>query len=223
MFLQGWLSLRIITLGVTATSSDPVSGGGSFISCSRLALKKPDCDRLLRRPHAVLSLFDVLYLFANEFPGLRGWRFSFMGIFLRTFQSFLFWHSNLPDSTMTILRLQLALQFTPELARRQSAWQTKCSALGMADDLLGRVDRIASGALPDVIHTIACGEDYFSFEMRDAAGTVFALPHIWIDSESSDRQIRDKLQRALNEALHPETLPDDLSVPDLGREEPGKL
>jgi hypothetical protein len=46
---------------------------------------------------------------------------------------------------------------------------------------------------------------------------------IWIDSKSSDRQIREKLQRALNEALHPETLPGDLSVPDLGRERSGKL
>ncbi len=93
----------------------------------------------------------------------------------------------------------------------------------MADDIMSRVDRIASDALPGHIHTSPCGEYYFSFDMKDAAGTVSTLPHIWIDPECSDRQIGDKLKRALREALHPETLPDDLSVPDLKREESGKL
>jgi len=90
----------------------------------------------------------------------------------------------------------------------------------MAEQILNRVDRIASGVL-GAVHTKACGEDYYSFEMKDAAGNAIVLPHIWIDPESSDRQIGEKLKRALNEALHPETLPDDLSVPDLKTEKSG--
>lgn len=93
----------------------------------------------------------------------------------------------------------------------------------MAEDILIRVNRIASHALPGSIHTSACGESYFSFDMKDDSGTVSSLPHIWIDPECSDRQIGDKLKRALQEAFHPETLPDDLSVPNLEREESGKL
>jgi hypothetical protein len=90
----------------------------------------------------------------------------------------------------------------------------------MAEHIRSRVDRIASGAL-GAVHTKACGEDYYSFEMRDAAGNPVVLPRIWIDPESSDRQIGEKLKRALNEVRHPETLPDDLSVPNLKREESG--
>lgn len=106
--------------------------------------------------------------------------------------------------------------------RPKGVWKTRCSSIGMAEDILRRVDRIASAALPGHLGASPCGESYFSFAIRDAAGTVSTLPHIWIDPECSDRQIEDKLKRALKEALHPETFPDDLSVPDLKREASGK-
>ncbi len=90
----------------------------------------------------------------------------------------------------------------------------------MADEILSRVNRIASHALPGLIRTNPQGEDYYSFELKNE-GTVSVLPHIWIDPDASDEQIGDKLKYVLQEALHPETMPDDLSVPNLQREENG--
>jgi hypothetical protein len=95
-----------------------------------------------------------------------------------------------------------------------------CLHVVMAEFIQSRVDRIASGVL-GAVHTKACGEDYYSFEIRDAAGNIIVVPRIWIDPDASDRQIGEKLRGALNGALHPETLPDDLSVPNLKSEESG--
>lgn len=100
-------------------------------------------------------------------------------------------------------------------------WNNKCFLGSMAEDILDRVNRIASSALPGCFHTTPRGESYFSFDMKDANGTVSTLPHIWIDPASSDRQIADKLNRALRESLHPQMLPDDRAVPNLKKEESG--
>lgn len=88
----------------------------------------------------------------------------------------------------------------------------------MSDNLLNRIERIAADVLPGRIRAQALGEDYYTFEITDRKGTKTALPHIWIDSGTKDREIRDKLRLAIETALHPETLPDDSSVPDLRTE-----
>ncbi|MDQ1472247.1 MAG: hypothetical protein QOJ99_3727 [Bryobacterales bacterium] len=88
----------------------------------------------------------------------------------------------------------------------------------MPDNLLTRLDQISSEVLPGKIRTEARGENYYVFEMTDAAGTRSALPPIWIDPRGTDQQIRDKLRRELEQALHPESGPDDSSVPNLQTE-----
>lgn len=86
---------------------------------------------------------------------------------------------------------------------------------------LARLNEIASDVLPGTIHTETMGENYYSFMMTYGDGTTTELPHIWIDPDRSDDEIRDKLRRALREAFHPETLPDDQSVPNIQAEEAG--
>ena len=80
---------------------------------------------------------------------------------------------------------------------------------------IARLNRLASDVLPGKISTETMGENYYSFVMIYADGTTTELPHIWIDPARSDGEIRDKLQRAFREALHPESAPDDESVPNL--------
>lgn len=89
----------------------------------------------------------------------------------------------------------------------------------MAEEFHKRLERIAAGILPGCAHIEPLGDDYFTFEMTGDDGTKSALPHVWINPNASDNQLRDKLRRAYQEALHPETLPDDASVPDLRTEE----
>lgn len=97
----------------------------------------------------------------------------------------------------------------------------KCSPNVMGDNLLKRIEHIACAVLPGAIRTKALGENYYSFQLKDSAGNASTLPHIWIDPASTDQQIRKKLIHAVDEALHPESAPDDLSVPNLKGEEAG--
>ena len=88
----------------------------------------------------------------------------------------------------------------------------------MPETLLNRLGRIAPEALGGQTRIEVLGEDYYTFAITDAQGAKSVLPHIWIDPNTSDHQIQDKLRLALETALHPETLPDDSSVPDLRTE-----
>jgi hypothetical protein len=88
----------------------------------------------------------------------------------------------------------------------------------MADNFLTRLGRISSEVLPGKIRTVVRGENYYVFEMTDAQGTTSALPPIWLDPKGSDQQIKDKLRGELERALHPETSPDDSSVPNMQTE-----
>ncbi len=88
----------------------------------------------------------------------------------------------------------------------------------MFDDLLTRLARISSEALPGKSRVEARGEGYYIFEATTADGTRIVLPPVWIDPAVSDRQIHDKLCRVYEQALHPETIPDDASIPDLKTE-----
>ena len=89
---------------------------------------------------------------------------------------------------------------------------------GMSNNLLNRLERIAPGALSGQARVEALGENYYTFAITNAQGTKSVLPHLWIDPDGSDQQIQEKLRLALQTALHPETLPDDASVPDLRTE-----
>ena len=92
----------------------------------------------------------------------------------------------------------------------------------MEPNVLDRLNRIASDVLPGEIRTETMGENYYSFVMKYDDGTTTELPHIWIDPDTSDEEIRDKLQRAIGEAFYPEeTLPDDQSVPNIQAEKAG--
>ncbi len=88
----------------------------------------------------------------------------------------------------------------------------------MADTLLTRLDKITSEIFPGTVRTEVRGEDYYVFEMTDARGTKSILPPIWIDPGASDQQIRDKLRLELEQAFHPESSPDDASVPNIQTE-----
>jgi hypothetical protein len=88
----------------------------------------------------------------------------------------------------------------------------------MPDNIQNRLERIAADVFPGQTQIHALGENYYTFAIADAQGTKSVLPRIWIDPDTSDHQIQDKLRLALQTALHPETLPDDSSVPDLRTE-----
>jgi hypothetical protein len=84
----------------------------------------------------------------------------------------------------------------------------------MTDNSLSRLQRIAADILPDqTVEIRPRGEDYYVFEI---GGSVLAP--IWIDTSASDHQISDKLSHDFERAFHPESSPDDLSVPDLQSE-----
>jgi hypothetical protein len=91
----------------------------------------------------------------------------------------------------------------------------------MSESFLTRLDRITSEILPGKIRTESRGENYYTFEVADAAGNRSALPPVWIDPAASDQQIRDKLKREFQQAFHPDSSPDDLSVPNLQSERKG--
>jgi hypothetical protein len=44
------------------------------------------------------------------------------------------------------------------------------------------------------------------------------VPPIWLNPDATDPPIREKLARTLEESIHPETIPDDASVPTLKTE-----
>jgi hypothetical protein len=89
----------------------------------------------------------------------------------------------------------------------------------MSDNPLTRLKRIASEILPGgQIETTARGENYYVFVITGAEGSRSALPPVWIDPKASDREVRDKLSREFEQNLHPESSPDDLSVPNLRTE-----
>ena len=85
----------------------------------------------------------------------------------------------------------------------------------MRDDFLTRLRKISADVLPGTIRPTMAAENYYIFEMTDSGGAKTTLPPIWLDPAATDRQIHDKLARTLEESLHPETIPDDASVPTL--------
>jgi hypothetical protein len=89
----------------------------------------------------------------------------------------------------------------------------------MSDNPLTRLNRIASEILPgQQIETTARGEDYYVFEITGAQGSRSSLPPVWIDPRASDDQVKVKLSREFAQAFHPDSSPDDLSVPNLHTE-----
>jgi len=89
----------------------------------------------------------------------------------------------------------------------------------MSDNPLARLNRIASEILPgQQIETTVRGEDYYVFEINGAQGSRSAFPPVWIDPNASDRQVKDKLSSEFDQAFHPDSSPDDLSVPNLQTE-----
>lgn len=88
----------------------------------------------------------------------------------------------------------------------------------MHDDFLTRLRKISADVLPSTVRPGIAGENYYTFEMTDSQGVKTTLPHIWLDPAATDQQIHDKLARTLEESLHPETMPDDASVPTLETE-----
>ncbi len=88
----------------------------------------------------------------------------------------------------------------------------------MSEGILDRLDRISAAVLPGKTHTLDLGENYYSFEVTDELGTRCLLAHLWIDPDTSDREIGEKLSRNLHESLHPEGGPDDASVPHIQTE-----
>jgi len=84
---------------------------------------------------------------------------------------------------------------------------------------LTRLNRIASEILPGrQIETSSCGEDYYIFEIAGAEGFRSAFPPVWIDPHANDHEVKDKLSREFERAFHPDSSPDDLSVPSLQTE-----
>ena len=88
----------------------------------------------------------------------------------------------------------------------------------MNDDFLSRLRKISADTLPGAVRQGNAGENYYVFEMIDNQGAKTTLPPIWLNPDATDRQIREKLARTLEESLHPETLPDDAAVPTLKTE-----
>jgi hypothetical protein len=89
----------------------------------------------------------------------------------------------------------------------------------MSDNSLTRLRRIASEILPGrQIETTARGEDYYVFVITGEQGSRSALPPVWIDPNASDHQVKEKLSREFERAFHPDSSPDDLSVPNLQTE-----
>lgn len=88
----------------------------------------------------------------------------------------------------------------------------------MHDDFLTRLRKISVDAFHGAVRPTMAGENYYVFEMTDNQGTKTMLPPIWLSPEATDREIFEKLARIREEALHPETMPGDASVPTLKTE-----
>jgi hypothetical protein len=86
----------------------------------------------------------------------------------------------------------------------------------MPEELLSRIERLAADAAGSgTVKVTANGEGYYTIEHIAAEGTRATFPPVWIDPASGDGKIREKLARAFAQALHPESAPDDVSVPGL--------
>jgi hypothetical protein len=88
----------------------------------------------------------------------------------------------------------------------------------MHDDFLTRLRKISADVLPGTVRPTIARENYYVFEMTDSDGVKTTLPPIWLDPAATDGQIHQKLAKTLEESLHPETMPDDASVPTLQTE-----
>ena len=89
----------------------------------------------------------------------------------------------------------------------------------MTNQFLERVSAVASGLLRGQhVEVIARGEDYYTVEVLEADGRKSNFPPIWLRQSLSDQEIKDKLSREFVEHLHPESAPDDASVPNLQTE-----
>lgn len=89
----------------------------------------------------------------------------------------------------------------------------------MADELLTRVQRIASEVLAGkTVQVTAGGEGYYSFALPGTEPGGSTFPPVWIAPAASDQEIRVKLTREFQDALHPEGAADDASVPNLQNE-----
>jgi hypothetical protein len=88
--------------------------------------------------------------------------------------------------------------------------------MGMPHEIFDTVKRVTDEILPDrQTRVTAEGEDYYSFEVRDADGTKSTLPKVWIAPKTTEEEIRYKLRREFRLAFDPDSEPDDLSVPGL--------
>lgn len=89
----------------------------------------------------------------------------------------------------------------------------------MAKRFLDRVTAVASGLLQSQqVEVTAKGEDYYTVEVREADDRKSNFPPIWLSGSLSDKEIRDKLSREFIQHVHPESSPDDASVPNLKTE-----
>lgn len=86
----------------------------------------------------------------------------------------------------------------------------------MDEEFLGRLRKISREVV--TVRQGNSGENYYVFEMIDDRGAKTTLPPIWLEPGATDREIREKLARTLHQSLHPETIPDDASVPSLKTE-----
>lgn len=94
----------------------------------------------------------------------------------------------------------------------------------MTNEIPDRVRLVAARLFPcGHAEVTAKGEDYFVIEFRTQDGRTSTLPPIWLPADASDREIEEKLSREFAQAEHPESEPDDLSVPNLRSEEKQSL
>jgi hypothetical protein len=89
----------------------------------------------------------------------------------------------------------------------------------MKDQTVNQLKTIASELLPgEEVAVIANGEDYYTVEVVMADGRKSNFPPVWLPQTASEQQIKAKLSHAFHEHLHPESDPDDLTVPNLQTE-----
>lgn len=89
----------------------------------------------------------------------------------------------------------------------------------MAKEFLDRVSTIASGLLKgERVDVRAKGEDYYVVEVTEADGRKSNFPAVWLSGSLSDREIHDKMAREFEQHLHPESMPDDASLPNIKTE-----
>jgi hypothetical protein len=89
----------------------------------------------------------------------------------------------------------------------------------MANQFLDRVSSVASELLRgEQVEVTAKGEDYYVVESVGADGRKSNFAPIWLSGYLSDREIHDKMSREFYQNLHPDSAPDDASVPNLQTE-----